>query len=56
MGKTYRKNKDVEYQDKDRRKSKQSRSCLNGGGCPHCEGNRCHAKRRQEPVDQWDED
>ncbi len=39
------------YQDKDRKHSKAARSCLHGGSCPYCQGNRHHAAKRAEPID-----
>lgn len=40
------------YEDKDRRHSKASRSCLHGGSCPYCQSNREHKHERSEPIDQ----
>lgn len=58
MGNTIRRNSDDNFQlkDKDRRNRKASRSCLNHGGCPRCEGGRTHKKKRQAPameVGEW---
>lgn len=60
MGKTIRKNKlGQKYKDKDRKHQKVSRSCLHGGGCPYCEGNRLHNNKvkdlysKQEMLDGW---
>lgn len=50
MSKTLRKNHKTGkvYKDKDRKHQKASRSCLNHGGCPYCEGNRLHNSKKKE--------
>ena len=55
MSKTYRRNKKgEEYQDKDRRNQKWSRSCLHHGGCPWCESGRLHGNERRKPIQEKD--
>ena len=44
------------YEDKDRRNTKAARSCLHGGDCPYCQGNRQHTSKRQQPIEQLEED
>ena len=51
LGKTFRRSKEGEvYQDKDRRNTKAAASCLHGGDCEYCQGNRHHKHDRAAPF------
>jgi len=52
MSKTVRKYKGQKYYDKDRTQGVlgPDRSCLHGGNCEWCSGNRTHRNKRNEPI------
>ena len=53
MGDTIRTTKEgIKIRDRDTRRSKPDRSCLHGGDCPYCIGNRTFGSKRREPIEE----